>query len=69
MCRVLVLKLLVSLFLPNNGSNLPFVYLEYVEDLERIAEYNWTEHIFDFFLKSLDEKEASEVVGCVMIIP
>jgi hypothetical protein len=24
MCRVLVLKLLVSLFLSNNGSNLPF---------------------------------------------
>jgi hypothetical protein len=24
MCRVLVLKLLISLFLPNNGSNLPF---------------------------------------------
>jgi hypothetical protein len=24
MCRVLVLKLLVSLFLPNNGSNLSF---------------------------------------------
>ncbi|KAJ6775313.1 40S RIBOSOMAL PROTEIN S10 [Salix purpurea] len=48
MCRVLVLKLLVSLFLPNNGSNLPFAYLEYVEDLESIAEYNWAAHIFDF---------------------
>ncbi|KAJ6413911.1 hypothetical protein OIU84_006669 [Salix udensis] len=51
MCRVLVLKLLVSLFLPNNGSNLPFAYLEYVEDLESIAEYNWAAHIFDFFKK------------------
>ncbi|KAB5556294.1 hypothetical protein DKX38_007203 [Salix brachista] len=69
MCRVLVLKLLVSLFLPNNGSNLPFAYLEYVEDLESIAEYNWAAHIFDFFKKSLDEKEASEVIGCVMTIP
>ncbi|KAJ6682926.1 hypothetical protein OIU74_021059 [Salix koriyanagi] len=69
MCRVLVLKLLVSLFLPNNGSNLPFAYLEYVEDLESIAEYNWAAHIFDFLKKSLDEKEASEVIGCVMTIP
>jgi hypothetical protein len=69
MCRFFVLKILVSLFLSNNGSNLPFAYLEYVEDINSIAEYNWTEHMFDFFKKSLDEKEASEVISCMMMIP
>ena len=69
MCRFFVLKILVSLFLSNNESNLPFAYLEYVEDMNSIAENNWTEHMFDFFKKSLDEKEASEVISCMMMIP
>ena len=69
--RLLCLYLLVTVFFLTTGHTLSWGYIPYIEDLDEIRKYNWSQLILNALISSLSKKRETPdtVTGCVIVIP
>lgn len=67
--RIIILKLMVNVFFTTKTSNVvPWHYISYVQDLNRINQFNWANEIVENLLKSLVKREPTSVNGCRILL-
>lgn len=65
--RLAVLFVLAHALAPTQGSNIGWSYTEYVQDVNTMTKYNWSEFIYDMLIAGLN-KEPSGSSGCLQIL-
>ena len=68
--RVITLILLLKLFVPTAHNSLGWNFLRYVEDLDRMQQYDWVMLIRDTLMDSIkrSNNDPKKVTGCVMLL-
>ncbi|KAF7114281.1 hypothetical protein RHSIM_RhsimUnG0093700 [Rhododendron simsii] len=69
--RLLCLFLCATLLFSTTGTTVNWFYVHYMEDLEKVKEYDWASAIANYLLKSIhkNHKELRELKGCSMLLP
>ncbi|KAH7859759.1 hypothetical protein Vadar_005150 [Vaccinium darrowii] len=68
--RLVSLFLCGSLFFANTGTNVKWVYVHCMEDLEKVKEYDWAGAVTDYLLKSIhkEHQNPKKVKGCTLLL-
>ncbi|KAG5564675.1 hypothetical protein RHGRI_000756 [Rhododendron griersonianum] len=68
--RLLCLYLCVTLFFSNQGTTVNWSYIQHMEDLERVKQYNWAEDIRKYLLMSVhnNHKELKGLRGSTVLL-
>ena len=68
--RLLCLLLCGSLFFASSGERVKWGFVYYVQDLDRMREYNWCKAILDELLGSMGKanNDSSKVTGCTTLL-
>ena len=68
--RIITLILLLKLFVPTAHNSLGWNFLRYVEDLDRMQEYDWVMLIWETLMDSIKKSnnDPKKVTECVMLL-
>ena len=68
--KILTLMLYLKFLVPTLGHILGWYYLSYVDNLDNMKKYNWTDFIMEALIGSIrkSNNNPKHVAGCVMIL-
>lgn len=62
--RLIHMLLLSALFMPNNNSSVGWKLLRYLEEFDRICEYDWCGYLVEGLLEPMRKAMTLKIPGC-----